>query len=133
MRKVSREAAVFTLVVLAVAVAASAGARWVTLGERVVNDRVEKDVIKVGVDEGEFTALKVTVLKRPVHFIDMKVHFVNGGVQDVELKRVIQAGASTRVIDLTGDDRFISKVEFRYEAESPRRGKRAQIRLLGRR
>lgn len=106
---------------------------WVFLGERVVNDRAERDSIAIDGVTGELSALKIRVLRRPVHIIDMKVHFANGRVQDVSLRRVIPAGDESRVIDLVGSDRRVRRVEFRYEAESRGRGKRATIQLYGRR
>jgi len=54
-------------------------------------------------------------------------------VQDVAVRRIIPAGGETRVIDLKGGPRVIRRVEFTYEAESRGRGRRATIRLFGRR
>jgi hypothetical protein len=120
-------------VAMAMAATGAALVKWVMLGERVVNDRVDHDSISVGAARGEFSAIKLRVLKRPVHFLDVKVHFANGHVQDVKIKKVIGAGRETRVIDLAGDDRLIERVEFWYEAETARRGRRSEVRLLGRR
>lgn len=120
------------LVALSVAVA-SAAVGWVFLGERVVADRVDHDVIVVTGSHGTFSALKLVVKRRPVHFLDMKVHFANGDVQDVELRTVVPAGGESRVIDLSGGDRTVARVEFWYEANSIGLGKKALVRLHGRR
>lgn len=87
----------------------------------------------MGADEGTFTAIKIKVLRRPVHFKDVKVHFADGEVQDVELRRVVKAGGATRAVDLEGGRRVITRVELWYEAETARRGKRSKVELLGRR
>lgn len=105
---------------------------WTMLGERVVNDRAERDSITVGADEGRFTALKLRALRRPVHILDVKVHFGDGRVQDVAVRRIIRAGGESRVIDLSGGARVIRRVEFTYEAESRGRGRRATLQLFGR-
>jgi len=110
-----------------------AGGAWKLLGERVVNDRLDHDTIVVTATEGDFTALRLTVQRRPVHFLDMKVHFANGATQDIQIRAVIPAGGETRVLDLRGGDRVIRSVDFWYEANSIGAGKRAQIRLFGRR
>jgi len=118
---------------LAGGVEVASAANWVFLGERVVADRVDHDVIAVTGARGSFSALKLVVRRRPVHFLDMKVHFANGSVQDVSLRTVIPAGGESRVIDLSGEDRTITRVEFWYEANSIGVGKTALVRLFGRR
>lgn len=130
-----RAGVVIGVVALALATAAvvSGAAGWVFLGERVVADRVDHDTIVVTGAQGTFTALKLAVKRRPVHFLDMKVHFANGEVQDVELRSVVPAGSESRIIDLLGGDRTVTKVEFWYEANSIGVGRKALVRLHGRR
>ena len=108
------------------------GPDWVLLGERVVNDRLDHDTLAITAGRGDFTAIKIKVRKAPVHFLDLKVHFGDGSVQDVSIRTIIPAGGESRVIDLPGGDRIIQKIEFWYEAESRGR-KRAEIRVFGRR
>ncbi len=115
------------------AVGVSSAASWVLLGERVVADRLDHDVIAVTGARGTFSALKLVVRRRPVHFLDMKVHFANGSVQDVALRTVIPAGGESRVIELVGEERIVKRVEFWYEANSIGAGKTALVRLFGRR
>jgi hypothetical protein len=103
---------------------------WTKLGSRIVNDRLDHDTIVVTAAKGDFRALKLFVHKTPVHILDMKVTFGNGGVQDVSIRSRIPAGGESRVIDLTGADRVIRKVEFWYEANSLGR-RRATIELWG--
>lgn len=125
----------FFLVAAALALSFSAAAKgpdWVLLGERIVNDRLDHDTLAVTIARGDFTAIKIVVRKAPVHFLDLKIHFGDGSVQDVSLRAVIPAGGESRTIDLPGGDRIIQKIEFWYEAQT--RGKRrAEIRVLGRR
>jgi len=134
-QRTSKSVALLTTVLLVMGMAGVgvAAEKWIKLGDRVVNDRLDHDSIDVGVAQETFTALKIKVLKRAVHFKDVKVHFANGGVQDIEVRRVIGPGGETRVLDLTGGSRAIDRVEFWYEAETPRRGRKAKIRLFGRR
>lgn len=103
---------------------------WKLLGTRKVTFRTEKDVISVGADEGVFKKIKLTVKKSGIRFHDMKVHFSNGDIIDVEIRRVIPAGGETRVIDLPGNKRNIKKVVFWYES-TKKNSKRATVRLFG--
>ncbi|HLF57310.1 MAG TPA: hypothetical protein VI942_10740 [Thermoanaerobaculia bacterium] len=120
------------LLVLATAGAAHAARKWQFLGERLVTDRLDHDVIAVTAYEGNFTALQVRVKGRAVQFRSMTVHFGNGTRQEVELREVVAPGGASRVIDLEGGDRVIQRVEFVYDAQAIR-GRQALVRLFGRR
>jgi len=113
--------------------AAQAGEKWVFLGERVVNDRLDHDTIDVGSKRGAFDRIKIMVRQRPVHFLDVKVHFANGKSWSADVRKLVPAGGSTREIELPGGERDIRSVEFWYEAQSRGRGKRATVELYGRR
>ena len=102
---------------------------WELLGTRSVTDRVDHDSIPAR-GKGTFRSLKITVEGRAVQFRDVKVHFANGEVQNVELRTVIPAGGESRVIDVEGRDRVTRNVEFWYDSQSL--GKRATVRLYGR-
>jgi len=125
--------ALVLLAVLCLAATATvlAAETWVHLGTRRVTDRVERDVIVVGADEGLFSAIQIRVGKVAIQFRSVTVHFVNGKEQQVELRQVIPAGGQSRAIDLVGEDRRIRSVEFRYDAQSF--GRRGVVRLFGRR
>jgi hypothetical protein len=104
--------------------------KWKLLGSREVTFKTERDVIPVGADEGVYKKVKLTVKKSGIHFKDMKVHFANGDIFDVKIRRVIPKGGETRVIDLPGNNRIIKKVVFWYESTKNRK-KRAIVRLWG--
>ncbi|MFQ5571420.1 MAG: hypothetical protein ACE5G0_17215 [Rhodothermales bacterium] len=110
---------------------ATPGLDWDKLGERTVNHAVDRDEIKVTIKEGTFSKIKFKVKRAKVTFRDVKVHYANGGVQDVQLRRQIPAGGETRVIDLQGDERIITKVVFWYNTRRLL-GRRAIVELWGR-
>jgi hypothetical protein len=120
----------FCAVTLGLVAAAGAGPvrGWELLGTRTVTDRADHDSIAAG-RQGTFRSIRITVQRRAVQFRDVKIHFANGDVQDVELRNVIPAGGTSRVIDVEGHDRVIRSVEFWYDAQS--RGKRAVVRVYG--
>ncbi|MFQ5569887.1 MAG: hypothetical protein ACE5G0_09445 [Rhodothermales bacterium] len=103
---------------------------WTLLGQRTVNHRVDRDEIRVGARDGTFRRIKLLVRHRAVTFRDVKVHYANGGVQDIQLRRAIPAGGQTRNIDLGGTNRVIEKVVFFYDTTS-NRGRRAVVQLYG--
>lgn len=117
--------------VLASAVATGGPAReWVLLGQRAVNDRADHDVIAVTGAKGEFKGIKLTVQRAGVDFHRVLVHYGNGTKQEIELRNTIPAGGESRIIDLTGSERIINRVEFWYDANTIR-GRRAIVRLFG--
>jgi hypothetical protein len=61
---------------------------------------------------------------------DLKIHFDNGGVQDVALRNRFNQGSESRVIDLDGGLRHLSKIEFTYETRGFARGK-AHVAVWG--
>lgn len=122
-----------TLVAFLFAVGASAASAqsWVNLGEKEVQDRSEQDTWHIGKGKGEFRKLKIAVLERAVRFYRLEVKYDNGRVEKLEVKNLINAGGETRAIDLTGNERFIDKVDVWYEAATARRGKRSHVILYG--
>lgn len=102
---------------------------WELLGQRSVSDGVDHDTI-VTAGQGTFRSLKIRVKGHAVQFRDMKIHFSNGDVQDVELRHVIPAGGESRVIDVEGRDRSLRSVEFWYDAQTIL-GKKAEVELYG--
>lgn len=103
---------------------------WDLLGARDVLDRVDHDSISLP-GQRSFERIRLCAYERPVHLIDVDVHFANGGHQDVPVRARVQPGQCTRAIDLVGDDRNISSVSMTYEANTRRRGVHATIRLYG--
>lgn len=121
-----------SVLILLLVITSLYGADWVKLGMRTAKHSVDRDVILVGEKEGTFTGIKLGVRRAGIHFLDLKVHFMNGDVKDVEIRKLIPAGGETRVIDLPGKNRKIKKVVFWYKTPK-KKGKEARVRLWGRR
>ena len=129
MRSMNRIASVILLVCICGSIFAQKP-DWKRLGTRTVKMRTERDVILVGADEGTFRKIKLTVRKSAINLKDLKVHFSNGDVIDVKIRKIIPAGGETRAIDLPGANRNIKKVVFWYKS-TKRKDKEARIRLWG--
>lgn len=105
--------------------------KWEKLGQRKVNFKADRDEIGVGRFEGFFTALQIKVEKGPINMHKMVVHFRNGQTTEIELKNNFVAGDQSRVIDLPGNSRVITKVVFWYDTKNFA-GSRAVVELWGR-
>jgi hypothetical protein len=127
------KAIIFSLLALMLSVSVDAqqhGKKWVFLGERLVNDRLDRDVITVTGTRGDFKAIQIRVKGASVDFHKVIIVYGNGRTQEVEMRNTIRGGGSTRVIDLAGDDRIITKIEFLYDAKTIR-GRKALVRVFG--
>ncbi len=105
---------------------------WVRLGQRQVSDRGDHDEIVVTGVRGEFKQVKLAVERASVDFHRVVIHYANGEDQKLELRNTIPAGGESRAIDLDGKERVIKSVDFWYDANT-RRGRKATVRLLGKR
>lgn len=128
-----------TLIGVVLALVAAGAARadddagWEKLGEKEVAFRGDRDVIPVGAQDGRFDALRLHVTGNGLELLDLKVVFGNGESQDVTVRENLAEGARTRVIDLTGNTRVITRVELVYKTEGRRREGRATVHVWGRR
>lgn len=114
---------------------------WVVLGEKVVDHRIDTDVVKVGKHEGLFSKIRFHVQNKPIHLYDLKVHFENGKTYDVAIQRNFAEGQYSKVIDLPGNNRRIDYVTFKYHSTRERGDRygnkgfrkfsKAKVKLLG--
>jgi hypothetical protein len=88
--------------------------QWTRIGSKTVSWFIDQDTIQVGRWRGSFRKIQLRVRGTGVNFLDLKVRFHNGGVQDVRVRSFIPAGGSTRIIDLNGGARFIDQVRMTY-------------------
>jgi len=102
---------------------------WVQLGSQQVDFRTEEDTIQVGKSEGRFTKIRIEVEDGDLVMEDIRVHFANGDTFKPEVKHNFKEGDRTRDIDLPGDARHITKVNFRYHSE--RNKDKATVVLYG--
>ena len=104
---------------------------WELLGQQKVGFLVDRDVIKVGAREGAFTTIELRVTGNAIEFLDLKVIYANGTVDDIPVRRIVRAGGTTGPLDLKGQARRIDRVQMVYRSKPNFRGQ-ATISLYGR-
>lgn len=109
----------------------SAEGDWYFLGDKKVGFGVDRDVIHFGNWKDDVRQIKLKVTDGPLKMYDMKIHFDNGNVQDVQLRNRFGQGSESRIIDLDGGLRHLSKIEFWYETKGFARG-RSRVAVWGR-
>lgn len=103
---------------------------WELIGKTDVGFLKDKDSIKVGRRDGDFSAIQIRVRNNDVNFVDLKVVYANGNSDDINLRSVIKAGGKSRVIDLKGGDRFIRRIDMVYRAKPSFKGQ-ATVEVWG--
>jgi hypothetical protein len=103
---------------------------WELLGSRTVGFRIDRDIIEVGRREGRFSRIALEVRENDVYFMDLKVVFMNGEVQDVPVRALVRPGERSRPLDLQGGDRVIRQIELVYRSR-PGFGGRAVVNVYG--
>lgn len=92
------------------------GGDWVRLGCKDVKFLIDRDTLKVGREEGRFSALRVKVRRTPVEMFSLRITFGNGSRLDVPVREFIPPGGGSRPIDLPGNNRGIDRIEMVYRS-----------------
>jgi hypothetical protein len=96
---------------------------WFFLADKKVGFGVDHDVINFGNWKDDVRQIKLKVTDGPLKMYNMKVHFDNGTTQDIELRNRFAQGTESRVIDMDGGLRHLTKIEFWYETKGFARGR----------
>jgi len=105
---------------------------WELLGSQKVNFGLDHDEIPVTSKEGKFSAIQIKVLDGGINMHSCIVYFGNGEKQEVELRYNFAPGSESRVVDLSGNKRFINRIAFWYDTKNLS-FKRATVEVYGRR
>jgi hypothetical protein len=104
---------------------------WFFLADKKVGFGVDHDVINFGNWKDDVRQIKLKIMDGPLKMYNMKIHFDNGTTQDVPLRNRFAQGSESRVIDMVGGLRHLTKIEFWYETKGFARG-RASVGVWGR-
>ena len=96
---------------------------WFYLGDKNVSFGSDHDVLNFGNWKDDVRQIKLKVTDGPLKMYKMIIHFDNGTKQNVELRNRFVQGSESRVIDMDGGLRHLTKIEFWYETKGYLRGK----------
>jgi hypothetical protein len=123
----------FSVLVLTAGTQIALAQDWKNLGTKEVKDKQEQDTWHVTAARGQFRRIKLTVAKSPVKIERLEITYTSGQKEEKEIRTLIRAGGSTRVIDLDDHTRYIQKVDIWYEAASLAPGRKSLVTLWGKR
>jgi hypothetical protein len=97
-------------------------ARWEVLGCQQVGMSMDRDIIRVGRQEGRFRAIRLEVGGNDVHIENLTVMYANGERDQIPVRAFIRQGTMSSPLDLRGDMRAIERIELIYRAVPNNRG-----------
>ena len=103
---------------------------WFFLEDKRVGFGVDHDVIYFGNWKDDVRQIKLKITDGPLKMYDMKIYFDNGTTQDVSMRLRFAQGSESRVIDMIGGLRHLTKIEFWYETKGFAKG-RSKVTVLG--
>jgi hypothetical protein len=107
----------------------STDANDVMFGHQNVGFGIDRDVIKVGGDLGKFHRIRLRVLGNDVHINALRVIFVDGTEQKVDVDADVKANARTPWFAIDGT-RFIREIQMTYRAHPSIQGQ-ARVEVTG--
>jgi len=103
---------------------------WQKIGETIASFKEQDESIAVlGADE--FFAIKIRVEDAPLQIERLQVFYESGDMEEIDVKRKIEAGNESRVFRLEHPDRDIQKVAFTYSTVPNADGEKAGVQLFG--
>lgn len=103
---------------LSTATAAQAQPGWRTVGYKTVSRGSDRDTINLRGNARD-RQIRVCALNRPIHFTRLTVRFQNGGVQDLPVRRILNAGTCIAPQQLNGKRRNIAAINMTYSRFAP--------------
>lgn len=103
---------------------------WQKIGETVASFQSQDESIAV-IGADEFSAIKIKVNDAPLHIERLQVFYESGDMEEIDVKKRIQAGAESDVFRLENPDRDIQKVAFTYNTVPNSEGEKADVELYG--
>lgn len=104
---------------------------WFFLEDKKVGFGVDHDVIHFGNWKDDVRQIKLKITDGPLKMYNMTIYFDNGSTQNVALRLRFAQGSESRVIDLDGGLRHLTKIEFTYETKGFMSGK-SRVAVWGR-
>lgn len=101
----------------------------VLFGAQSVGFGVDRDVIRIGYEIGQFERMRLRVLDHDIFINDMTVVYMNGERETLAVGAEVKANTRSRHFKLKGDQ-FIREIELRYRSRPNLKGQ-ARIEVYG--
>ncbi len=98
---------------------AQGGGGWVLLGQRDVDAKLDRDVIRVARHSGRYSRLRVHVLRHDIELRDLTIEYGNGSKEAWSISRRVRDEETGPEFDLKGDSRNIRQITITYRSTNP--------------
>jgi hypothetical protein len=88
--------------------------RWEVIGHKKVDTRFDRVEIPIKIESNKSQAIRFSINNGPLEIHHAKLHFNDGEVQTIPLRRKYKAGNMSKIVDLRGGLRNIVKCELHY-------------------
>ena len=88
--------------------------RWTVIGHNTVDFRNDKGQLFHRLPDSLFTQIRLGFQGGDISMHHCTIHFADGEIQTVPLRKKFNAGSMSKVIDLSGGKRSITKVVYFY-------------------
>jgi hypothetical protein len=105
---------------------------WDLLGEQKADFVKEKDIIEVH-STFKFTAIRFKVEKHEVRLNELTIYYQNGDKLQPAMDDIIPSDQYSRIIELTEEGKFVTKIEFKYRTLGNILKGRANVLVFGKR
>jgi hypothetical protein len=105
---------------------------WEMLGELTVNFGRDRDAIDVR-SSNRLTAIRFMVEDREVKLNELTIIFQNGDRLQPVVDEIIPPDTYSRVIDISNEGKYISRIEFKYRTTGNLLKGRAHVLVFGKR
>lgn len=103
---------------------------WHKIVETTADLKADYDEVAV-IGADHYKAIKLKVTDSDLEIMDIKVMYENETTQDIEVRKLIKEGESTREIDLDGKDRAIKKIRLSYKTAPNASHDKAHLEIWG--
>lgn len=100
--------------------------RWVLLGQQKVGFIVDKDVVRVGRDEGWLRAIRLSARGNEIEVLNVRIVYANGYTEDFPANFKLRPGQA-QVVDLRGERAFLKEIHFTYRSKPSFKGQATMV------
>jgi hypothetical protein len=107
------------------------GGGWQQIAATEADFKNDKDTINIPRGEGQYRQLRLVVSGGDLEMREMIIHFANGQTYRPNIRHAFSNEGPPLLIDLPGDVRNITRIEYNYRSTNKREGK-ARVIVYGR-
>jgi hypothetical protein len=107
------------------------GAGWQQIAVTEADFRNDRDTINIPRGEAQYRQLRLVVSGGDLEMREMVIHFANGENYRPNIRHAFTNEGPPMIIDLPGNVRNVTRIEYNYRSTSKREGK-ARVTVYGR-